>query len=148
MENPLTTMLPSTQISSNLVAVLTLCVGFITVSLLVAATLYLKLSWYSKKPQLKRPPKLFTWRVREIPIELTKEELRSRWEHTIQSLPKDNTRQLLEIPSLAPSSTEHQFATVICEEIIADALKREGWNIDKDFVGTTPLFDSGNAEVE
>ena len=135
-------MLSWTKISSELAALTSPFAALLTLLLLVTATLYLKLLRHAKQPGKK-----LTWRIRGIPINITKEDLQSQLEEKIQSLPRGSSQHIVEIPSLVPSSSGFQCATVICEEFIVHALE-DKWVIDKSFLGITPLSNTGNAKVE
>jgi hypothetical protein len=79
------------------------------------------------------------YRIREIPIESTEDEL-MHW--LLKCLP-GVTAASLQL-TLARSSTRHRTATFVS----SGYPEKLGYPVDSHFIGITPLFDSNNAAVE
>ena len=121
----------------------------VTTSSLIAVTWYLRISWASQKRETGKRTKKLTWRIREIPVNTSKESLQEQLECAAQRLPEGSSREKVDILSLALISKEYLCATVTCDEALVPILENDNkWVIDKDFIGITPLFDPDNAKVE
>src|SRR2546421_403090 len=118
----------------------------VAISLLIAVTLYLRISWVTQKPETGRHTEKLTWRIRGIPVATSKGNLQER---LVQGLPKWSSQENVDILSLARISKEYLCATVNCDEALVPILENNNkWVIDKGFIGITPLFDSDDAKVE
>lgn len=89
------------------------------------------------RPSLAVTPKCY--RVQEIPIEITEDELRRR---LAECLPGHDASSLR--LTLARSSAEHRTATLVSPE----PPKSLGYPVDSLFLGITPLCEKDNAAVE
>lgn len=90
----------------------------------------------SKKLVPQSFPKLKSRRIRDLPKEITKEELQRQLEQCFRG--EDNLHL-----TFARSSDRFSMATITSYE--APELK---YPIDTGFIGVTPLFDSSKAAVE
>ena len=128
--------------SNQLISILTLLLG-----LTVALVLW-RIHLRRLKAQVisRSSPKLKIRRIREIPDNITKDELQRRLEEclpnssfALHDRETDNMRL-----TFARSSSRFCMATMTSYK----APERFQYPVDTDFIGVTPLFESSNADVE
>ena len=109
----------------------------VAISSLIAVTWYLRISWFTQKPETGKATKKLTWRIRGIPVSTSKKHLQ-------EQLAQGRSQKEVDIFSLARISRDYLCATVFCEEALLEKYNDE-WVIDKEFIGITPLFDPDDA---
>lgn len=88
-------------------------------------------------PEVVKTPQPRTWRIRLIPIGVSKTELLSQ----LDAGPKD-----IQKLTLAPVSQRHSCATITC--LYKPNPKDAAYRVDEDFFGVTPLDAPTSASVE
>lgn len=89
-----------------------------------------------------------TWRIKRIPIEVTKAHLQTQleegWSKTTEKI-QPNDEIILQL-TLVPYSRRFSCATVTCH--LPPALDGTGYIVDPNFFGITPLANAPNASTE
>ena len=89
------------------------------------------------------------WRVTQIPLSVTKDELRAQLEDSLVegfSFEDVKSEKVLQL-DLAPSTRGYACATVKLQ-CTPPARTKHGYRIDDSFLGITPLYDCRDASVD
>ena len=89
------------------------------------------------------------WRVTQIPLSVTKDELRTQLDDSLEegfSLEDVKSEKILQLDP-APSTRGYASATVTLQ-CTPPARTKHGYRIDNSFLGITPLYDCRDASVD
>ena len=90
-----------------------------------------------------------TWRLTQIPLSVTKKELRNQFEELINKNLSAGSKKRTSILQLdiAPSTRGYACATITVRGPLPKVTK-QGYHIDDTFLGITPLYNGDNASVD